>query len=113
MNLRKYITLISLFLSKQYHFRIKCHKIHVAKWSPVFAAMFQHPSFVESTNNQIVIDDFDPETVVTFIDYLYAQNPSATIKQSYSRYARTMTEFSKVLKKASTLKTENIIRNTI
>ena len=82
-----------LIFKLTFHFRIKCHKIHVAKWSPVFAAMFQHPSFVESTNNQIAIDDFDPETVVTFIDYLYCQNQSA-IQQSYSWYARTLTDSS-------------------
>ena len=52
-------------------FRIKCHRIHLAKASPVFAAMFDHRDFVETEFREVKIDDFDCQTLTDFIDHLY------------------------------------------
>ena len=47
-----------------------CHKIILAKWSEVFSAMFKH-QFEENNNGEIVIKDFDVETVESLINFMY------------------------------------------
>jgi len=49
---------------------IKCHKLKLALHSEVFDKMFQHDCN-ENRKNEVLIDDFEEETVEDFVDFLY------------------------------------------
>jgi len=51
--------------------RIKCHKLVLAKCSPVFKAMLQ-TNMVEVKTNQMKMSGFDLETVRLFLEYTYS-----------------------------------------
>jgi len=50
---------------------LRVHKIFLAENSPVFDAMLSQ-DFVETQHNQVKIDQFDEETVISFLQYIYA-----------------------------------------
>jgi len=50
--------------------RLKCHKVTLAKWSPVLDAMLK-TACVETQNGEIKIRGYDDKTVKIFIEYLY------------------------------------------
>merc|ERR1719295_1130970 len=50
---------------------VKCHKFMLAKASPVFRAMLKK-DFLETKTNRMQMTEFDPETVQSFMDYIYA-----------------------------------------
>jgi len=50
---------------------LKCHKILLAKVSPVFAAMLKQDC-VESQTNKMQVKEFEPATVESFLDWIYA-----------------------------------------
>ena len=52
--------------------RIKCHKVVLAKASPVMMAMLT-TNMVEANTGQMNLTGYDLETVTTFLKYLYAQ----------------------------------------
>jgi len=49
---------------------LKCHKFVLVENSPVFEAMLTQ-DFEEAITNEMKLDDFDEETVSTFLEYLY------------------------------------------
>ena len=51
---------------------VKCHKIMLAKASPVFCAMMRKEC-TETKTNQIQLTEFDQDTVESFLDYIYAE----------------------------------------
>jgi len=64
--------------------RIKCHKVVLAKGSPVLAAMLT-TNMVEANTGEMNLTGYDLETVTTFLKYLYAQwmclDPEAEIQR--------------------------------
>ena len=51
---------------------VKCHKIMLAKASPVFCRMMRKDC-TETKTNKIQLAEFDQETVESFLDYNYAE----------------------------------------
>jgi len=49
---------------------IKCHKLMLAKASPVFCAMMKD-NFVETLANKMEMTEFDQKTLESFLDYIY------------------------------------------
>lgn len=49
------------------------HKLILSTFSPIFRAMFSHDNFVENLEGTIVIEDFEPEIVKSFVSFLYTQ----------------------------------------
>ncbi|CAE7586090.1 bath-40, partial [Symbiodinium pilosum] len=56
--------------TKRAEFRV--WSVLLSKWSPVFEKMINAPGFSESTENQVVIEDFSPAAVETFLRFLYS-----------------------------------------
>ena len=50
---------------------LKCHKVKLAEVSPFFRTMFRQDC-LETQNNQMKVTEFEPETVASFLDYIYA-----------------------------------------
>jgi len=50
---------------------IPAHKLVLAARSPVFAAMFGSANFVESRSGRVEIDETDPKTLASFVQFLY------------------------------------------
>ncbi len=48
-----------------------CHKFVLACRSHVFARMLSHKDFKENVSNEATIEDFSPETVKDFLEFLY------------------------------------------
>ena len=52
---------------------LKCHKFMLAKVSSVFCAMLKQ-DFIETQTNKMQVTEFEPETVQSFLDYVYNLN---------------------------------------
>ena len=52
---------------------LKCHRRELAKVSPVFCAMLKQ-DFIETQTNKMQVTEFEPETVQSFLDYVYNLN---------------------------------------
>lgn len=50
--------------------QLLCHKFVLASGSPVLKAMLTR-EFLETENNRMTLDQFEEETVITFLQYLY------------------------------------------
>ena len=50
---------------------LKCHKVKLAEVSPFFRTMFRQDC-LETQNNHMKVTEFEPETVASFLDYIYA-----------------------------------------
>jgi len=67
---RKQLEHLSNFVIRTETREIKCHKFKLALHSEVFNKMFQHDCN-ENRKNEVLIDDFEDDTVADFVDFLY------------------------------------------
>jgi speckle-type POZ protein len=61
------------------------HKLILCARSPVFKAMLTS-GLSESTSNEIVISDFEPEVVHAFLKFLYSDKCSTLEQHSFALY---------------------------
>ena len=60
---------------------IKCHKIILARVSPVFLRILRHDN-VETRTNTMTLDAFEPETVEAFLDFIYLPQGSRSLEET-------------------------------
>jgi len=63
---------------------VKCHKVMLAKASPVFRAMLKK-DFLETKTNKMQMTEFDSETVQSFLDYIYEDHELVPDQDVYKR----------------------------
>jgi len=51
--------------------KLKCHKVKLAEASPFFRTMLRQDC-LETQNNQMKVTEYNPDTVETFLNYIYA-----------------------------------------
>lgn len=59
---------------------IRCHKFILAKISPFFSSMLKQDC-LETQNNTMKVPDFEPETVKSFVDFIYGALEMVPVKE--------------------------------
>ena len=60
--------------------KLKCHKVKLAEVSPFFCTMLRQDC-LETQNNEMKLAEFEPETVESFLDFIYTAPDLATSNQ--------------------------------
>ena len=60
--------------------KLKCHKVKLAEVSPFFCTMLRHDC-LETQKNEMKLAEFEPETVESFLDFIYTAPDLATSNQ--------------------------------
>ena len=63
---------------------LKCHKVVLAKVSPFFCAMLRQ-GCVETETNKMKVTEFEPDTVESLLDYIYAELVLDPVHKHYQR----------------------------
>ena len=63
---------------------LKCHKIKLAEVSQFFCSMLKRDC-IETKSNKMEVPEFDPETVESFLDYIYADYKKVPEQDVYKR----------------------------
>lgn len=61
-----------------------CHKVKLAEVSPVFRAMLRQ-NCAETQSNKMKVTEFEPDTVESFLDYVYADFELVPVKDTYQK----------------------------
>jgi len=73
---------LSDFVIKSKYREHKCHKFKLASQSQVFAIMFKNKNFSENQKEEIIIGDYDDDTVENFVRLLYDEELNEQSKYS-------------------------------
>jgi len=63
---------------------LKCHKVKLAEVSPVFRAMLRE-DYEETRTNRMKMTEFDQETVLSFLDYIYSDLKRVPVQDIFKK----------------------------